>query len=338
MRPLYSFDRDTIFKLLLGGLIGFVVSLITLLFESENSGDFFSYHWFVLHPPGHAILIMGSAIVAGVLGGYAKEQLVKYGEQIRKLEELRRTNNEFVSLVTHQMRTPISGLIYTITTFLDGSFGKLTKDARSILEKNYGSLKNLSLLISDLLEVTKLESGRLGFSLQLMNLQDFQDFASETIQKFELIAKTNRIALELSFTLNPRFFIRVDRMRIVAAIENLLENSLLYTLPGGKVTVQVFNDAFHLTIRVSDTGIGIPKEEQPSIFAKFFRAKNAKHIRSAGTGIGLYMCREIVKAHQGDIRFSSEEKKGTTFTIVLPIVASASSQALKEIQDFFVKV
>ena len=297
----------------------------------------FLHYWFVLQSPAYALTTMASFIVIGCLVAYMRYEFARRKEEIMALREVNQNTTEFISLITHQMRTPSSSVLWNITGLLEGDFGKLSQRQEELLKKIYGSAKNLVILSQDLLDVTKLGLGRLGFSLQSVSLQEFEKNIQWTVRKFIPIAEEKGIALTSSFSFHREKSLHIDWGRINQAIENLLENALNYTLSGGKVTIHGEDNPSSFLLSVSDTGIGIPQEGQGKIFTKFFRASNAREKQSSGTGIGLYLCKEIIRAHQGNIWFTSQEGQGTTFYFTLP-VAPSMMPAWKEVEEFLVKI
>lgn len=329
---------ETISLFVLGGVGGFIGALtILLLGMGEKIHEPFIAHWFVRQSPFFGLLIIISFVCIGFLIAYVHSELIVKEKEIERLESINKTTNEFVTLITHQMRAPLSFISFSIGMFLRGDFGILSEKQKGVLQEAYGSVKSATILTQDLLDVTKLTLGKLGFSLQYLNVLEIEKKINETIQRFLPMAQGRNILLSSSFALHSEKSIHLDWVRINQVIENLIENALNYTASGGEVRVEVQNNISFLSLCLSDSGIGIPEEEQSKIFNKYFRASNAMEILSGGTGIGLYLCREIIRAHRGNIWFVSNKDKGTTFCFSLPLVYPAKS-SWNEVEEVLIKI
>lgn len=223
---------------------------------------------------------------------------------------------EFVSLAAHQLRTPLSAIKWTLRMLLDGDLGEITEEQRDFIEKTYKSNERMITLINNLLNITRIEEGRYLYKPTLTNIenviQSVVDFYKEEIKrkniKFEFQKPEEKVTQVL---------IDVEKIRL--AIQNLLDNALKYTLPGGKVTISLKEDKDEIEIFVKDSGVGIPKDQQEKVFTKFFRGANIMRMETEGSGLGLFIAKNIIEAHGGKIWFRSEEGKGTTFYFTLPL-------------------
>jgi len=222
---------------------------------------------------------------------------------------------EFVSLSAHQLRTPLSAIKWTLQMLLDEDLGEITKEQREFIEKIYESNEKMIRLINDLLDVTRIEEGRYLYRPVLASLENEVQFVvnsyKEEIEKRKLKLEFKEPKKKL-----PQVMLDVEKMRL--AIQNLLDNAIRYTHSGGQVTISLKGDKNKVEFRISDTGIGIPKDQQKRVFTKFFRGANAVKIETGGTGLGLYITKNIIEAHGGKISFKSEEGKGSTFYFSLP--------------------
>jgi signal transduction histidine kinase len=222
---------------------------------------------------------------------------------------------EFVSISAHQLRTPLSAIKWTLKMFLDGDLGELTKEQREFLEKTYQSNERMISLINDLLNVTRIEEGRYLYRVVLTDIvkicQSITDSYKEEIKKRNLkmvFHKPKKLPM-----------VKVDVEKISLAIQNLIENSIRYTPAGGEIEIFLKEKKNEIEFSIKDTGIGIPKDQQHRVFTKFFRAPNATKMATEGSGLGLFITKNVVEAHGGKIWFESEEGKGTTFYFTLPI-------------------
>jgi signal transduction histidine kinase len=172
----------------------------------------------------------------------------------------------------------------------------------------------------NLLDMSLADLGKLSIHLDTVDLESVHKSLEEIIQKYSYGAKEKGIIMTSDIQLDESRFIDADMMRLRIVIENILENSIHYMRREIKnLEISIKNTETDLSIVISDTGIGIPKTEQVYIFNEFYRATNARKEESNGSGIGLFMCKEYINAHNGHIRFESQENQGTTFFITIPL-------------------
>jgi PAS domain S-box-containing protein len=236
---------------------------------------------------------------------------------VTREKEIERMKTEFVSISAHQLRTPLSAIKWTLKMFLDGDLGELTKEQREFLEKTYQSNERMINLINDLLNVTRIEEGRFLYKPVLADIvpicQSVIDSYKDEIEKRNLKFKFKK-PKEL-----PK--VRVDIEKISLAIQNLLENAIRYNKFGGEIEMVLKEKEKEIEFSIKDTGIGIPKDQQNRVFTKFFRGSNAMKMETEGSGLGLFITKNIIEAHGGRIWFESEEGKGTTFYFTLPTLS-----------------
>jgi len=239
-------------------------------------------------------------------------ELKKENEEIVKFDEEKK---EFVSTVAHQLRTPLSAIKWTLDMLLQDDSSKLSNDQRSLLMKAYESNERIINLIQDMLGAEKAEARADNFAPVEISLADL---VGNIIPDFQSGMENKNIKIEIQSEKNmPR--VKVDPQKIRAVFQNLIENAMKYSKPGGviKINMEKKNDKFKVS--VADQGIGIPPKEQDNIFKKFFRAQNAISTDPGGSGLGLFIVKSIIERHGGTIEFKSQENIGTTFTFYLPI-------------------
>ena len=242
---------------------------------------------------------------------------------------IEKLKNEFVSLSAHQLRTPLSAIKWIIESLLNEEAGKITEEQKELLIKAKISNNRMIKLIDDLLDVTKIEEGRYIGEMTLTNLEPIIESAIDTYKE-EIKRKKIRLEVKgLSDNL-PKVMADVEKIKI--AFQNIFDNAVKYTKEGGKIFVSLNYDEKNkeILIQVKDTGIGIPKNQQERIFTKFFRGSNATPIDTEGSGLGLFLTKNIIEAHYGKIWFESEENKGTTFYFTLPVKESYAEYITKE--------
>jgi signal transduction histidine kinase len=241
-------------------------------------------------------------------------------EQNKRLRELDRLKDEFLSLVSHELRTPLTSIRGYLDLVLDEEAGELNPEQRRFLqavERNSGRLLRL---VGDLLFVAQADAGRL--SLEQAKV-DLAGLAADCVEGAVPAAAAKSIDLVLAAKPVPAFV--GDRGRLAQVLDNLISNALKFTPEGGIVEVSTRLNGDHVSIEVSDTGIGIPVADQPRLFERFFRSSVAEDQAIPGTGLGLAIVKAIVEAHKGEITIDSKEGRGTTFRVDLPLTAEAEN-------------
>lgn len=249
--------------------------------------------------------------------GLALNEMISRLETVSEKEKrVDRLRTEFLSLAAHQLRTPLVEVKWALQVLLDGERGNLSATQKELLQKTYGSNEGMLLLINDLLDITKIEEGKYLSNLSLMQIEDM---GASLVELHKEEAGRQKVELGFQAPQKPLPQVLVDEEKIKLVLQSLVENAIHYTPPGGRVTVSFFSDTKEVGVSVQDTGVGIPKEEQGRIFEQFFRATNAKKLGTIGTGLGLYLAKNIVEAHGGRIWFVSQEHKGSDFRVALPL-------------------
>lgn len=247
-----------------------------------------------------------------------KESIQKLATNLERaneeLKEMDRHKDELLSLVSHQLATPISSIKWYLEMMQDGDLGKLTKAQKEHVLVMYGISNNLSDLVSMILDVSRIQLGRIQIEKQEL---DLQELFNEILAVVDPRIKEKKLKFILRM---PKKFPKamLDRRYTRMTIENLLTNAIKYTPEGGIVEFTIsFKDDVMCCI-VNDTGCGIPKQDQGKIFGKMFRASNVVNFKE-GNGFGLFVAKGAVEAQGGQIKFVSTEGKGTTFTVILPL-------------------
>jgi len=234
-----------------------------------------------------------------------------------QLRELAQAKTQFVSVAAHQLRTPLSGIKWTFQMLLSGDFGPLNKEQFEALERGNTMNNQMIRLVSDLLDVARIESGKFDRS-QFTDI-DLNKFLLELRDLFLEKERDNKIDLEIKIPELGEVVLSGDGKRLQMVFQNLIDNAFNYTLAGGKISVSYEIKGDKIEFKIQDTGIGISKEEIPRLFNKFFRGHDALKMKTEGTGLGLYISLSIIKLHDGDIWLESEKGKGTTFFFDIPL-------------------
>lgn len=228
-----------------------------------------------------------------------------------------RAQKEFVSLASHQLRTPITSIKWNSETILSNS--SIDEEVRVAANYIYTEGHRMEKLVSSLLNLSRIDLGKVQFNIQEINLDKYISTLSKILQS-EIHSKNITFEIDISFKKS----IKNDPVYLDIIISNILHNAIKYSNINGviKLKAKLIQANKKVIIEISDTGIGIPQDEQSQIFSRLFRADNAKNSRTDGNGLGLYISKKLIELMQGNIWFESEENKGTTFFIELPIVIS----------------
>lgn len=246
--------------------------------------------------------------------------------------DIDRAKTEFVSLASHQLRTPLSAINWYTEMLLDGDAGKINKEQREYLNEIYKGNKRMVALVSALLNVSRLDLGTFQIEPSPIKLCEVvDDVANEMKHMMEekKITFSNMCPID-----NPSISADPKLLRII--IQNLLSNAVKYTPDGGKISVSMtyspksIKEAF--VIKVTDNGYGIPEKQKDKIFTKLFRADNVRALDTEGTGLGLYIIKSIMEESGGQVGFESKEGKGTTFTVTIPKEGMKQKAGEKELE------
>lgn len=258
----------------------------------------------------------------------------------RDVTEERQEENqraEFISTASHEMRTPVAAIEGYLSLALNDKVASVDERARSYLEKAHSSTQHLGELFQDLLTSAKAEDGRLVSHPQVIEIGEFMEQLTD-----ELRFSADKKGLAVEFTLGngqtidasakvikPLFYVMADPDRLKEVITNLFDNAVKYT-PEGKITLGLAGNPTTVQMYVRDTGPGIPREDIPHLFQKFYRVDNSATRTIGGTGLGLFICRKIIELYRGQIWADSEPGHGSTFYINLPRLSTEKAEAAKK--------
>lgn len=241
----------------------------------------------------------------------ATRQLRQTNEKLKAMDE---TKDEFISMASHQLRTPLTAVKGYVSMVVEGDAGKLNKQQKELLDQAFASSQRMVYLIADLLNVSRLKSGKFVIENKPTQLADVVESEMEQLTE---VAKGKNQTLTYK---KPDNFpeLMLDETKIRQVIMNFADNALHYTPSGGHIQINLLDTGDNIEYTVVDDGLGVPKNEQHHLFTKFYRAGNAKKARPDGTGLGLFMAKKVVVAQGGAIIFKSEENKGSTFGFTFP--------------------
>ncbi|HET6764595.1 MAG TPA: ATP-binding protein [Longimicrobiaceae bacterium] len=233
----------------------------------------------------------------------------------KQLAELDRLKAEFVSVASHEIKTPLSVIRGYVSLLIDGIYGPLQETQTRTLQAVSDQTDRLARLVHRLLDVSRFEAG--GGRLELRTV-DVRDFLEDLATGFQVLAMQNDIGFHVVMAADLPATIDADPERLNEVVGNLLSNAFKFTPKKGSITLASRRDGDGVEIEVADTGVGIPSDKLPKIFEKFFQVENDAQPRSVGSGLGLAIAREIVEAHGGTIGAESEVGTGTRFRLTLP--------------------
>lgn len=238
----------------------------------------------------------------------------KLRESNKKLKQLNDSKDDFIGMTSHQLRTPLTSIKGYVSLVMDGDAGRINAKQKELLQQAFNSSQKMVYLVSDLLNVSRLKTGKFVIERSPVNLAKL--IADEMDQ---LKAEAASRGLELTYEAPQEFpILPLDETKTRQVIMNFLDNAIYYTPKGGHILAKLEELPHSVEFRVVDDGIGVPKQERHQLFTKFYRAKNAQRARPDGTGLGLYMARKVVTTQGGALIFDSVEGKGSTFGFTFP--------------------
>lgn len=239
-------------------------------------------------------------------------------------KETDRLRDDFIATLTHDMRTPLTAAIQTLDFFLDGTVGELNERQHMLLSTMKANNEGLLGLVNSLLTVYKFDAGKIELVKSNFNIKDL---IMQRYEELKPLADKKDIEFKVTFEANDDLLITADRQEIGRVIANLCGNAVNYTNPHGKIEVIAKEQSGDFLFSVTDTGNGIPKEDIPHLFKRFSQGTSKK--RSTGTGLGLYLSRQIIEAHGGKIWLESKINQGSEFSFILTdVVATPSKERL----------
>jgi len=284
----------------------FLIILIGLITISAMLGTYLVATKYTNQPEIVALIVIGVTIILTIISYF-----VIQGSE--KLAEASQLKSEFVSIVSHQLRTPLTNIKWTIN--LMTKIGGLAQEQLEKLKTIKGSNQQMTDLVNDLLNVSRIEQGKLGLRPENISLKEI---IQDLIKDYLPLAKASNINLSLEIAQNiPP--ISIDPQGIKIVLQNLIDNAIRYIKNQGQVKISVKRKKGMIRCQVQDDGVGIPLEDQRKIFQKFFRSQNIMKYQTEGTGLGLFISKSIIEASRGKIGFKSQEDKGSIFWFELPI-------------------
>jgi signal transduction histidine kinase/tetratricopeptide (TPR) repeat protein len=249
--------------------------------------------------------------------------IVIIGKTIAHEKEILKLKSDFVSSVSHEFKTPITSIKALTERLLEGSMKdpKRMREYYSVISRE---AENLSHLVANFLDFSKMEEGKKQYNFEET---DFKTWLEQTIDDFFNKIPRRRFKIQTNIV-KPLVLAKIDKNAMKLAVNNLLDNAVKFSPENSEIKVVLEKQGEKLLLKIKDDGIGIPKNEQASIFEKFYRGKDASHFSTTGTGLGLTIVKQIVEAHGGTIEVESEVGKGSTFSVILPLIENEKDKII----------
>lgn len=317
-RMLKSYRVDFVMPLIRGAqIIGF------LFLGPRRSGAYNNYDIGMVFDIKHelAIAVQNAASLEAVkeLNAHLQQRIDTATEELRtsndQLRGLDTAKDEFVSMASHQLRTPLTSVKGYISMVLEGDAGKITKMQKQFLHEALTSSERMVHLINDFLNVSRVQTGK--FMIEKRDV-DLAKVVRQEVHSLQSTAESRDLKLKLDVPASP-VVLPVDEGKLRQVIMNFIDNALYYSRPGTAINVSLRSSPHGVRLEVQDHGIGVPVRQQAKLFTKFFRADNARTQRPDGTGVGLYLAKMVIDGHGGKVLFLSKEGIGSTFGFILPL-------------------
>ncbi|MFA5177956.1 MAG: ATP-binding protein [Candidatus Paceibacterota bacterium] len=298
-------------KLILTELLVFIMSIIIIVL-------------FFLMPTTFLKILIGIIIILFCFFGYYLIRAIH--DEVSQKEEAERISKmktEFISIASHQLRTPLAAIRGYTSMLKDGDYGDLPDPAEKAINYIHESSVGMIKLVNSLLSISRLEKGQVELKFQDVSVDDL---LKECIKDIRLVAEEKKLNLKYKILSKKIPLIKADPEKLKQSFSNIINNAVLYTVKGG-VDVSLNKENNDIIVQIKDTGVGIEPEEQEKMFKSFSRGKGGAELYTQGTGLGLYVAKNFVEMHSGSISVFSEGKnKGSLFTIRLPIQAILDSR------------
>jgi len=242
------------------------------------------------------------------------EKNLELVDQNLSQQRLLESKDDFISIVSHQLRTPVTEVKWNVDSILKDPAWKLAPSQRASLETLYASIEHTIRLINEIVQLVSIEQGAAHLAVVPYDVDGLVHLCAQKVkQKFD--TKHVQLSIDASY---GRMNAAMDEDSLSMVVMNLIENAFYYTPEGGTVTVRTLSEGRKYKVTVADTGIGMSPEQQKTVFTKFRRGADAIQVNARGSGLGLYIVKKIVEEHNGTVTFESAERVGTTFTLLLP--------------------
>ena len=221
-----------------------------------------------------------------------------------------------ISTAVHQLRAPLTSIKWILGVLQKDDSGSLNKEQKELISEALENVDGMSSLIGDILRTYQIEDGKLLLDFKKENIENIIE---EEVKELDILAQSRNVKITFNKLGSECPLVSIDRGKIALVINNIISNAIRYSNKGREIEIKTEIEDFELKVSFTDFGIGIPDDQQVSIFSKFFRADNAIKTQADGTGLGLFISKNIIRAHGGDIWFDSHKDKGSTFYFTIPL-------------------
>lgn len=244
--------------------------------------------------------------------------------------------SEFISIAAHQLRTPLSAVKWTLKMMAEGDVGQLTAEQKEFLMRGYEVNERMIVLVNDLLNVARIEEGRFGYTF---TPTDYVAYVADYLDRYKQTAASRSITVEFDRPTETLPKIMLDPSKMDLVLQNLLDNAVKYSKPNGSIVVRIKKGADNmLETAIEDHGVGIPQHQVHRLFTKFFRGDNVIRMQTQGSGLGLFIVKNIVKNHGGDVHAESQENVGTKMIFTVPITRESIPKKEITFEEFVGKL
>ena len=304
-------DRYWLASIPMRDINGSKQALLTMKLSSKIIDDLTNYN------RNMSIYLLIGTVFIIILFLLVAVRLWDYAILYKKIKEVDKMKDEFISVASHELRTPVTGIRGYISMILEGSMGKTNKRITDSLKLVEDATKRLAVLIDDLLNVSRIEQGRMKIISKPVNIKNIIE---DTIKKLKIQADEKNLSLKFITHDNNFPLINIDNDRLKQVLINLIGNAIKYTPQGSVKIITEEKDNKILELRIKDTGIGMSTDDRERLFEKFYRVQNERTKNITGTGLGLWITKRLVELMGGKIKVDSIENIGTQVTLVWPII------------------
>jgi len=308
------------FKLVISEFLVFSIILILLfdIFLNTTESSYFIFKFITLS----LVVIFSYFLINGISNEFESRERIKhftneFSIANKRLQEIDIEKSEFVSIASHQLRTPLTIVKGYTSMLLEGTFGIIEyEEQRSIIQKIYDASERLVKMIDDFLDISRIEAGEMSYTFEKI---DIKKLVQEVISEFKATSEGSKILITIKSTHVP-LYIDGDTLKIRQVITNLLDNAIKYSYKNNQITITVKESSGKALLSFEDSGIGIPAEKRSDLFKKYSRVVPYEKLHREGRGLGLYIARQIMVAHRGTIWVESEGTgRGSIFYISFPL-------------------
>ncbi len=277
-----------------------------------------------------ALLLVFTALgIAGAYGFVISRAYKKVAYQFKTVLETNKIRNEFASMILHHIRTPLSGIKWSLKDLIKAS--DIPPNHREIIRKLADENERSLRAVDHLVAASQASLDRITYEFEIIPLKTLSQLIQDQIDIYESSAKNKNIKIITKLHVASDVFLKIDKDKIIILLATLVENAVTYTPPNGTLTITTEEKENNFILSISDTGIGIPPKDQVRIFSQFFRTEEARRLHPSGFGIGLYLAKSFIESHNGRIWFVSQLGKGTMFSISLPRIFTPTEKFLEKI-------